>query len=258
MTYYVEVRKTLKRTSSPHLVPLSDAYKYTGFRSVYAYPEEMAETIKATRRTSEMRDQSVYSDTLFMDFDDVDPVEFRAWLKAQEVQYEEWDSGNRSVHFHIPIEPMFGAHVPYSQKLWVKEHAPLADVSFYHPAGQYRLPNTFHRKNPGHCKQLVYKNNGRLLHIPDRKQEFTNYMLNAEDDSSKNQFFSMLLVSKSEGFRQPYIWQAATVAAEAGVDLQSAIELINWWNASLAHPSHPEDIVNKQIERAYQRAMRRV
>lgn len=256
MTYYVEVRPTLKRNGTPKLVPISEVGKYTGFRSVYAYPKAMADHIRSTGRTSDMRDQSVYSDTLFMDFDDVDPVGFRDWLKYFGVAYEEWDSGNRSVHFHITIEPMFGSHVPYSQKLWVKEHAPQADITFYHPAGQYRLPRTFHKKNPGHCKKLVYKQTGSKLYIPEREQEFENYLFNFEE-GNKSQFFTMLLVPKDQGHRQPYIWQMATVAAESGIDLHSAFEAISWWNSTLACPAHPEQVVSKQIERAYQRTARR-
>jgi hypothetical protein len=249
--YYIEIRSTVRRTGKPKLILLADQHKHTGFRSVYAYTAEVAEEIMADGGTKFMRGTPVYSDTLFMDFDDHDPTEFRELLISNGVAFEEWDSGNRSVHFHVPIVPMYGPHVPNSQRAWVKKHAPTADISFYHPAGQYRLPNTYHAKAAGKCKRLVAEHEGATLQIdmiePSKMSSFSVTEGNEED------FFANLLVKQESGHRRPHIWLLATMAAESGVAFDTAVDCIRWWNDKFCIPSHEDEVIVKQTESAYRR-----
>lgn len=249
--YYVEIRSTVRRSGKPKLVPLADLDKYTGFRSVYAYTAEVAEEILADGGTKFMRGTPVYSDVLLMDFDDHDPTEFRELLISNNIAFEEWDSGNRSVHFHVPIVPMYGPNVPNSQRAWVKKHAPTADISFYHPAGQYRLPRTYHAKNAGKCKSLVAEYPGDLLQIdeivPSSIPKF------AATEGCEEDFFANLLVRQESGHRRPHIWLLATMAAESGVEFDTAVECIRWWNDKFCSPPHDDSVILSQTESAYRR-----
>ena len=257
MQYYCELRRTLRRDGPIQLVPLDDLQYLTGFRSVYAYTEEVARTILEAKTTSILRGQPVYSDMLLIDFDAFDPAEFRKLLLRNGIAFQVWDSGNRSIHFHIPIVPMFGPDVPSMQKAWVKQHAPDADISFYHAAGIYRLPGTYHAKNPGHCKKLLEERSGSALEITATSAGWTprtGPIL--RDESRLEDFNTGLLKAVGEGGRRPYVWKLATIGAEAGLTFDEVVEKISWWNSHLCHPPHSQDAIIKQIESAFRRLER--
>lgn len=249
--YFVEIRPTVKRYGPPRLVPLDTVDNFTGFRSVYAFPPSSVSRIQEANSTKFMQGLVVYSDTLFMDFDDYEPTEFRQWLKDQGIAYTEWDSGNRSVHFHIEIEPMEGPDVPASQRAWVKEHAPNADVSFYHATGLYRLPRTFHYKNPGHCKTLVDMNPGHRLVIPMAERSELSYQVG--ELCPQEEFFIQLTAKQRSGNRRPHLWLLATMAAESGIPYDDAVEYLRWHNSRFANPSHDDSVIVSQATSAYKR-----
>ena len=158
MTWYVEWRPTVRRRGKIQLVPVDELYRYTGFRSVYAYNNEVYRHILDTNSTKGLHGSTVYSDMLLLDFDDCAPkaLEFQGFLERNNINYQRFTSGNRSIHFHVElVEPMMGASVPWQQKRWVQQNAEGADISFYHPSGMYRLTGTYHIKNPGHKKCIL-------------------------------------------------------------------------------------------------------
>lgn len=252
-TYYIEIRAGVRRSGGPNLVPLQDAHKYIGFRSVFAYDDTIAEVIRLQGNTSNLRGKPVYADTIFTDFDNHDPVEFREWLRASGIAHTEWDSGNRSVHFHVQIQPVYGEWVPHACKAWTLQHAPTADISFLHPAGQYRLPGTFHPKRPGRRKLMTYQQEGQPLVLEEPpKREFK---IALHDDTTIVDFYTLLLVPKLEGGRQPYIWRLAITAAQAGMEFAETLEHLHWWNSRFCTPMHQDSILQRQCESAYKQAM---
>lgn len=251
--YYIEIRAGVRRSGPPRLVSLEEAGVHRGFRSTFAYDEDTATIIREVGGTSNLRGRPVYCDVLYMDFDDHDPVAFLEWLRGSGLAYEVYDSGNRSVHVHIPVVPVFGSWVPAAVKRWTKIHAPTADTSFLHPAGVYRLPGTFHPKNPGKCKQLVESLPGdRLVLVEPPERE----MRSIEASGSREDFFLLLLEHREPGGRQPFMWRLAITAAQAGMDLQETLENMLWWNAKQSQP-HPEHIVERQCLSAYNQLTRR-
>lgn len=256
MTYFVEIRSTVQRRGRPRFVPLTEVGRYRGFRSVFAYSSELVERIEAIGAMRNLRGESVYADTLFMDFDGHDPAAFRLWLQSSGLGWEEYDSGNRSVHFHIPIEPVHAPWLPAAMKAWTRQHAPTADTSFLHPAGQYRLPGTYHAKQPGRRKQLVQIGLGVPL-VLERPAVLPPLGPIDASDSSREQFYSMLLVSRGEGQRRPWLWQAATVGAEAGLSADEVLAGLLTWNTHLCQPAHDAGIVIKQVESAFRRLAHR-
>lgn len=255
MTYYVEIRATVQRSGRPRLVPLTEVGNYRGFRSTFAFSEQLAARIEATGAMRDLRGESVYADTLFMDFDGHDPADFRLWLQSSGLAWDEYDSGNRSVHFHIPMEPVEGAWVPQAMKAWTKLHAPTADTSFLHPAGQYRLPGTYHAKQPGRRKQLVASGLGVPLVL--ERPSIMPRIVFRDDETSREDFFGMLLVTKGEGSRRPWLWQAATTGAEAGLSFDEVLEGLLVWNTHCCQPPHEKQTVLKQVEAAFRRLSHR-
>ena len=254
--WHVEIRSTVRRSGPPRLVPHDQVHLHTGFRSIVAYDEITALTILQNGGTQGLRDIPVRADTLFMDFDNVEPTAFRAWLRASGIGYEEWDSANRSVHFHIPLEPIYGSWVPAAMKAWVKQHAPDADTSFYHAAGMYRLPGTFHHRNPGKCKSLVERVEGSKLVLtapPPRIRAFSM----PEESKSTEDFFSMLTQGQGTGGRSQFAWRLAMTAAEAGIEFNEALKHVEWWNERFASPPLDDAMILRQCESAYKRIANR-
>lgn len=255
MTYYVEIRPAVRRAGAPNLVPLDQVHNFTGFRSIVAYDEDTANMIREMGSTANLRGLPVYADTLFIDFDGHDPKEFREWLQGSGLGFTEWNSGNRSVHHHIPLEPIFGAWVTVAMKQWIRQHAPTADISFYHNGGQYRLPGTYHAKRPGQRKTLVAEQSGDRLVLQQPKE--TPLMFRLTETVSKEDFYAMLAVAKGEGHRQPYAWLLSLKAAEAGFTFDEALEHVVWWAETLCSPPHPEHVIRQQCEKAYRSVARR-
>jgi hypothetical protein len=254
MTYYVEIRTAVKRTHAPRLVPLEQVSQHTGFRSTFAYDAATAARIREQGSTGGLRNCEVFADTLFMDFDGHEPTQFREWLAGSGLAYEEWDSGGRSVHFHIPMQPVFGAWVPRACKQWVKQRAPTADISFYHPAGVYRLPGTYHSKHPGRCKVLVSGKTGDILELTAPADE--RYVPVHIDETTPEKFFTLLMQAVGEGQRRPRAWLLSTMAAECGMEFDEAVEHLLFWNSKLVDPPHAPDTIIKQVESAYRRLAR--
>lgn len=253
---FVEVRQTQRRLGAPVLVPLEEVRKHTGFRSVYCYDEVVAQHIQDSRSTRDLRGVLVHSDTLFLDFDNVDNTYFRDFLIRQGIGFELYDSGNRSMHYHIPITPMAGITVPAAQKAWVKQHAPDADMSFYHPSGQYRLPRTYHAKT-GKPKILVQSYSGQLLSIPEYRASNVPVAFRTEG-GSRESLIMLLVTRKGEGGRRPHIFQLATCAAELGMDFEETLEHLRWWNSHRCDSPHEEAVLQQQAVGAYRYISRKM
>lgn len=256
MSLWIEIRSGLRRVGKPKLVNLEDVHLYTGFRSVFAFTEETVEIIKIQGGTQGLRGFDVYCDTIFMDFDGADPVEFRALLRSEGIAHQEYFSGGRSKHFHIPLaEPVCGPWVPNAVKQWTKKYAPDADISFLHPSGLYRLPGTFHSKHPGQCKSLIYEQDGQkiLLQEPQAK----SYMPIARDEEvSEEILYAELMSKKGAGGRSTQIWKIATIAGQLGKNEEETLELLHFWNSHNALPPHSEDVLVNQLNSAYRRLRR--
>ncbi len=246
--YWVEVRATQVRHGRPWFVALPVAqFTSGGFRSVYAYTTETRDRIIAERSTAGLTREPVYSDTLFCDFDNCEPDALLQHLYDEGIGAKVYDSGGRSWHVHVPIEPMFGADVPWSQRVWMERVAPRADVTFYHQAGQYRLAGTRHEKTGGY-KILVRELPGtRTLTIPvvarpAASQPSVGY---------GGTFFAHLLRPQLEGSRRVYVWHLAKLAHKEGVPFVVAVERILWWNKMFCRPELEQPVIEGKIRDVY-------
>jgi hypothetical protein len=252
--YWVELRATVRRTGPPKLVPLVDIAKYVGFRSVFAFDDDTARQIRETGTTADMRGTPVYADTLFVDFDKSDGIEFIAHLQQQGIAHQVWHSGGRSIHVHVPLIPVFGDWVPAACKEYLKAHAPGADLSFIHPVGVYRLPGTYHPKRPGKRKELRAEQAGAALQLVQPAN--SSPRITFDEGGRVEDFFIRLLERKSTGERHKWIWFLATKGAEAGLAFDVTLDAIRWWNARMTDSPHDDYVLQSQCTKAYERLAR--
>jgi hypothetical protein len=250
--YWVEVRAGLRRNGPPRLVPLDEVGKHQGFRSVFAYEGEVAEYIRESKSTSGLRGLPVYADTLFVDFDNGPADVLIALLQDRGIGYQLWHSGGRSQHLHIPIEPISGVWVPSALKRWMKKNAPGADLSFYHPAGMYRLPGTYHAKNVGQRKHLLDQRSGDKLVIHEPPTPQLHVPTATDSDFNVADLYAHSLISAAPGERQPRAWFLATKAFELGWDMEQVLEHLRWWNDTQCDPPHSDSVLVRQAQSALQ------
>jgi len=248
--YWVEVRGSKARRGVPKLVPLDELRQgnWRGFRSVYAYTAEVKDQIIATRSTANLGAVPVYSDELLVDFDHQSPDPLLLHLYDSGVGFELWSSGGKGWHVQVMLEPMFGADVPYSQRHWVAEFAPQADLTFYHQAGQFRLPGTLHEKT-GAKKTLVTAWRGDLLEIPQVAVPTRQATVTTSD--SYPDLLASLFVQRGEGGRRIYVWHLAMLAAKAGLSYEAALDHVEKWNQWSCYPKLSKDELISKVKEVY-------
>lgn len=261
MKWYVEHRPQVRRQGKIKLVPIDQLEDKYGFQSVYAYDEATKDRIIAANSTKGLHGCNLYSDTLFMDFDDCgeDAIKFQNYLILHRISHYMFDSGNRSIHFHIPLEnPMIGPHIYLIQKAWVVQHAPSADISFYQPAGMYRLEGTYHVKNPGHCKTCLadvsYKTKLDLqVYQPQTVIKMPKILVPCVDTDADfyNMLAHLLQSTQGEGGRNFHAWKIIKTCYQLGWDADRAFQEVSFWNCRNASPSLPESEIIQTLRGVY-------
>lgn len=248
--HYIEVRPWKQRRGPPRFVPLGGEAGQTGFRSVYAYSPEVKAAIETQGSTADLGWAPVYSDCLFVDFDGADPGPFLVWLYDEGYGFELWDSGSKGHHVHVQLEPMEGSSVPHSQKKWVAANVPLADTTFYHQAGQFRLPRTVHDKT-GKRKELLAKRGGKRLEIPLVEKPAAYGDKSLCGLGGEVALAGQLIRSKGQGERSVYVWHLAQCARREGLEFGVALSKILWWNSHYSHPPLPGETVTEKVREVY-------
>ena len=255
---WYEHRPDVRRVGRPFMVPAQDMQGRVGFRSVYGYTAETARQIRESGTTRNLEDIPVYSDVLLVDFDN-DQDLAKAWYAEHAHLYnmDMYYSGNRSVHLHIRIEPMFGTDVPHKQRAWIRQHLPQADDSFYHKAGQFRLPGTYHLKNPGHMKTLL-ASTGVSTRLDLRDVEVPPAPIPIRGPTMRNasqlgNILLQFLATKVEpGHRNTHIFTTVDLCYKLGYDVDEATKMLQMWNVRLPSP-HDEDYISRTVEEMYVR-----
>lgn len=219
----------------------------TGFRSICKYLPSDAAAAKAAHSTSVLKGCALFIDTLFLDFDDCekDANTFQKWMKTEDIAHERYDSGGRSVHFHIPVVLPPSPYAAFTCKQYVRSWTNgTADTSFYHHAGLFRLEGTAHEKT-GNPKILVEKAGWDVLQLeicePDNKYETVAADLD-ELQQALMYYESQFGHSILPGNRHMTLWKASKRFAEAGLSYSTTLELIQRLNESWFDPKPPEDV----------------
>lgn len=228
----------------------------SGFRSICKYNAEDAKAATAANSTAVLKGCSLFIDTLFLDFDDCesDANNFQKWLKTEEVYHERWDSGGRSVHFHIPVVIPPSPYAAYTCKQYVKSLASAADTSFYHHAGLFRLPGTIHEKT-GRPKTLVDAGGCYPLEFeicePDNKFEVLDVDLSALQHALIS-YESALFKLITTGNRHMTLWKISKQFEAAGLSYATTLELMERLNESWHNPK-TQDELEQAVKGAYRK-----
>lgn len=246
-----EWRKSVVRGGPPVLsdTPIEGAQ----FQSVYAYPPETARIIRSQKSMKNLNGKMIYSDTLLIDVDEEENVQKALdILNGLGVYYIVCDTGNRGMHVSIPIKPMQGVNVIYSQKQWLKSVGlwPLVDTSIYRPAGQFRCMGAKHRKT-GRIKHVTQEVDGKQLQItmlvPPPTVVDESWKAEAGTPEAVFNFYMNLLAERGPGMRHMHLYISFQSGKQAGLDRAEIEECLRWWNDCQVHP-HTEAMMNKKLE----------
>lgn len=248
----VEIRPATTRTGPVVLVPYKDRYNYVGFTGLYGLGTEAAARVQESRSTAGLSGLPVFSDTLYVDFDDCPEAAERMIKELEGYQFEVYDSGNRSIHLHISLVPMYGGDVPSAQKVWMEKHYPEADLSIYRTSGMYRLPGTYHSKNRGCKKELISRHEGKPLKI----ERYSMPIVIPKDcDEDAEEILDRLLSSPTrEGERNTKLYKICISLRNSGTGYFEAERLVKLWNKYECSPALTEGEVMKTLHWAYRRS----
>jgi hypothetical protein len=238
MSTWVEIRPSTKRTEAPILVPEETANTFTGFRSVFSFPEAVAKEIRHSGNMAGLSEKELSCSTLFLDFDDDPKAEDEAeeWLRDHKIGFESYFTGNRGKHLHVPIETISGNLVLPSVKGFVRDIFPNADDSIYKASGIFRLPGTYHEKNPGQRKLLLHAVPGAKLRIEQKEQFPMPLVAVGSTLTSNEQFLAALFRPVEEGGRNTKFFVLGCLAKDIGLTLDEAYDVALNYNSTNCWP----------------------
>lgn len=265
MNYYL-LTGTVNKRDGFKFVPVDSSEAQVGqkFRSWCAYPEETKKFIENQKGTRRISHLPVYMEELLIDFDN-DPKASEmceAWLCLHEIAFAVYESGNRSEHFHIAINPIEGCGVPGVVKDWVLNHFPKADVSYMTHTGLFRQAGLWHEKNPGHRKKLLRKYSGVALDIKYDESKVKKTVSKKEVDKdekfrkARRKFRWALRQNVGEGGRRTMLWYLAAMGFDYGLDISEVFELAIKWNEKKCSPPLDPDWIVLTVESAFKRRER--
>lgn len=228
---------------------------------MFAFGDALSDRIADQNSTADLKDESVYCDTIFVDFDDR-PEEAKAMqgvLKRLGIGFCVYDSGGRSVHLHIKCKPIEGSWVPLAVKNWVRRMSNgKADLSFYHPSGMYRLPGTVHEKT-GRIKHIIHQEKGALAYIMESDTKLFKTKVKLEQDEPPvkvaERLKKNLLTVKEEGYNRHQFVSVilAKDCIKLNVAEDEAVEMILSWNSLFCRPPLPEGEVEDRVKESYKK-----
>lgn len=254
-----ELRRSVFRPGPPELAVIKDdlstSAKGYNFRSVFGYPAEVVERITNNGHTKGLKGLPVYSRTLFLDADtDESAIACERKLKELKISFMVFDTGNRGLHFHVPIVEMAGTDVIHSQTTWLKNNDlwEVLDTSIFREGGQYRLEGATHQKT-GRTKTRLREYPGVILEIPTVKTPaFTRRSeprTTVPEDLPKERqdYFLNLTTPRDEGRRTPHFYILWRQGVRAGLEQEEILEDILWFNNHYCFPAHPDDYVIRKV-----------
>jgi len=256
--WYRELRRSVRRNGKVEVIPHEDIGNYAGFISLYAFNKTVADEILKANSTRELREAELYSETLYVDFDYQLEAAKDFALKMGKYSYSMFDSGNRSYHFHVAIEPMHGISTPVMQRNWIRKNFPEADSSIYITSGIYRLPGTWHEKNQGHRKTLIKTNEGKKLKIsycePIRVAT-PREVGNASHETLEIILGKLMNKDVHEGTtgRNLTAYKIFTILSDLNVSYDTALQQVAQWNNTHCHPPLTEQSMTSSAYSAYSR-----
>ncbi len=253
--YFNEVRSSKIRTGPLSLVPTEELGNHVGFQSVYSFPEDLASMLLKRGHTRDLSVEDVYSSVLYLDYDENPEAaaRFKEYLIQHNLRFEQFNSGGRSVHYHVAIEPMLGTNVATSQLEWTGIHAPGRDPSIYRPAAMWRMEGTYHAKTRGR-KEIVDSRDGNALVIPSVERVIAKREFEPRSEEGEHRSIVSFLVMQEVykgGGRNPHAFKIAAHCRDAGIDSIETRKIIGNWSETNSHPPLRERELDTLIRSAF-------
>lgn len=241
-----------------NLLPFNAAIQLPGFISSFGMPFSTAEFIRSTNSTSGMRGMQLFTDLLYIDFDDAenDAADAETTLQRLGLQYELFSTGRVGrYHFHVPCNPLTRSDLPMRVAEWVSQNFNGYDPKIYMTSGVIRTPGTFHAKAAGQRKHLVHSEEGATLDLMTATKTMMPKVFTGstgEVDMDAGQIFDGLMIEPChEGGRNRQVYRRAYLAKLAGKQLHEAEDLLRAWNEMMVYPPLREGEVLTTVRSAY-------
>jgi hypothetical protein len=230
------------------MVPEEDLPSKRGFTSVYGFDAKTAGFFKDAGTTKGAKHFPVYSERLWMDFDNAD-AECEVVVNTaieRGLRVEVYDTGNRGYHVCLFHQPVFDKRLPYSQKAWIKDQKFNVDFCLYQAGHLLRLNGTRHEKT-GRIKSLTFSQPGDIFELPlldepvrERRISDTNGDFSISDFSNMLVWFTRNPPKNGERNHKCFSLAAGLLAA--GVSVGAMTELVTLMNIELPDPIDDEEL----------------
>jgi hypothetical protein len=234
-----------------NMLPYAEAVRRSGFRTVYAFSEEDAKTIKESRNSRGFSRFIPSSVELFIDLDSPEFLE-EAQRNIEKLgwRYSLWTSGSKGYHIHIPHNLSSGYGLPSFHKDMALQVSPNADVSLYRNNSLFRLPGTIHAKT-GRPKTLIKTGGVIAPRVPFEcaGEPETNEIKFAFGESDESELSlalgaiqGFLKRQPGEGRRYQTLWSIGKGLADGGLSNACTRELLEVVNNSWPNPKEESEI----------------
>lgn len=219
-----------------------------GYATVYAFRKEDALKVKESGSSAGLDKFEVFADCLTLDLDSGDEqlADTEAKLQEKGLKYEVWSSGGKGYHVVIPHEPIWSHDLPYSHRQVVRSLGIESDFTLYQHGRLISLPGRVHPKT-GRKKALIKVIAGELIDIPIVKRPKPTF--NFEPNGGLNYLQSgltkaldMTLSEPSPGNRHTRLWAASEDLANAGLEFETVLNIMQEVNASWQNSKEREEV----------------
>lgn len=238
-----------------NFVPVEHLTQHTGYRSVFSWSLEDANAAYSAGTVKVLKDKPAFADTIFVDFDNNEKgaMAFRDELYMQDVLYEMYTSGGRSIHFHISTMPTYDILVPNSVRKFMQSFKRYGyDESVYNYCSLFRLPGTVHEKT-GKPKELLETGGFYYIDLPLIEPDRIA-IIPADHDAlavAVALYTNYLGGGVAEGGRYTVQWKVAKAFQEAGLSFDTALELVLAMDESWKNLSKGPDETRRAVRDAY-------
>lgn len=245
------------RTGSVNLLPFNEASQQPGFISVFGMTKEAQGHIRACNNTAGLRGLPLYTDLIYLDFDDAenDAADTETTLQRLGLRYEVYSTGRAGrFHFHVPCVPATRTDLPMRVAAWIGQNFKGYDPKIYMTSGVIRTVGTFHSKAPGKFKHLLHEADGETIDIMKATKDVMPkvYLGVGDSDVEAAEVLQSLWVEPCfEGGRNRQVYRRAYLAKIAGIDMPEAEELLRTWNELMVHPPLKDGEVITTVRSAY-------
>jgi hypothetical protein len=241
---------------SAEVLATSVSHRNAGFRTVYAFSETDAAAIRATGTSQGLAYYTPCADTLTIDLDDGDktlPILLDRILERG-LRCEVWSSGGKGYHLVLSHPLICDKRLPYSHARFVEQLAAglKFDDTLYRASSLISLPGRLHNKTKRKKRLIeIWEGDNAVIELKEKPPASFHQ---GSDVTMLQEAVSHLqdlsVRQPRQGQRHNRIWLCARCFAEAGISIDTAMELLTAVNDSWEEPK-TESEVTTAVTQAY-------